>query len=129
MKLKPEKLKIGQKYFLIDYNKDVVVEGLFYNHDLYKSEESYDFRHSMSIDEDGDANEEAIHLDLIDGVLKEHIGDGEYNCRIENPVFLTKEEAEANKNKYILNCLKEVRKLILKELKDNSESIKKIKGK
>lgn len=128
MKLKPEKLKIGQKYFLIDYDKDVVVEGMFYNHDLYKDKESYDFKHSITFDQDGNEDYKTIYLDLRDKVLKENIGNRESDSWIENPIFSTKEEAEAKKNKYILKSLKEVRKLILKDLAENSESIKKIKG-
>ena len=128
MKLRPNQLKIGKTYFLIDYDKDVVVEGVFYNHDLYKNKESYDFKHSITIDADGHEDHQAIYPDLKNGVLKENVGDRDDDAWIENPIFSTREEAEARKNKYILKSLREVRKLILKELKENSEQIKKIKG-
>jgi len=131
MKLKPEKLKIGQKYFLIDYDNDVVVvvEGIFYKHDLYGGREGYDFKHSITIDEDGDERYDSISLNLIDGVLKQDISDRTGSTlQIENRIFSTREEAEAKKNKYILKSLKAIKKVILRELKENSESIKKIKG-
>jgi len=129
MKLKPEKLKIGQKYFLIDYEKDEVVEGLFFNHDFYNGVESYDFMHSITIDADGDKSDKRIYLDLRDGALKENVGNcSQDNAWVENPIFATREEAEAKKKKYILESLKVVRKLILKELEENTNQIKKIKG-
>jgi len=127
-KLKPKKLEIGKNYFLIDYAKDEIVEGLFFNHDFYNGEESYDFMHSVTIDADGEKNEQRIYLDLRDGVLKENVGNREDESWVENPIFLTREAAEFKKNKYILASLKAVRKLILEELEENASKIKKFKG-
>ena len=126
MKLRPNQLKIGKKYFLIDYSKDVVVEGLFYNHDLRKGIEGYSFKQSLGV-QDYEVTY-SVDLQLLDGVLKETVGNGGYQTWIENPIFSTREEAEAKKNKYILKSLRKVRKLILKEFKENSGQINKIKG-
>jgi hypothetical protein len=129
MKLKPEKLKIGQKYFLIDYSKDEVVEGIFYNNDIYNGKINFDFKYSITFKEDGSEDDyESIFLDLRDGVLKENVGDRADDTWVENPIFSTREEAEAKKKKYILASLKAVRKLILEELKENTNQIKKLKG-
>lgn len=127
-KLKPNKLKIGKNYFLIDYEKDEIVEGLFFNHDLYNGEESYDFMHSITIDADGERHDKRIYLTLKDGVLKENVGNRDDDSWVENPIFLTREAAESKKKKYILASLKAVRKLILKELEENTNQIKKLKG-
>lgn len=129
-KLKPKKLKIGQKYFLINYDKDEVVEGLFYNNDIYSGVISFDFKYSITFNEDGSENDyKSIYLDLRDGVLKERVGSCEDDVWVENPIFSTKEEAETKKNKHILASLKAVRKLILEELEENTNQIKKLKEK
>jgi len=126
-KLKPKKLQIGKNYFLVDYENDIIVEGMFFNHDLYNGNESYDFMHSITIDADGvKVDDKKIYLILKDGVLKENVGDQFVSAWVENPIFSTREEAETKKKKYILASLKAVRKLILEELKENTNQIKKI---
>jgi len=112
-KLKPKQLEIGKKYFLIDYTNDKIVEALFYSHEMRRNGSiDFDFKHSLTGDED---DYEMINLKLVDGILKDEVSNKFW---VESPVFISKEEAEANKNKYILKSYKAVRSAILTELKD-----------
>lgn len=123
-KLKPKQLEIGQKYFLIDYTNDKIVEALFYSHEMRRDGSiDFDFKHSFSNEgEDYDI----IHLKLSDGVLKDEIA---FKYLVECPIFMSEEEAEANKNKYILKSYKAVRSAILTELKDLDEKYNYLKFK
>lgn len=126
MKLKHSKLVVGQKYFLLDYEGDKVVEGLLCCNDFCNGSVGYDFK--CFFDADGNEDYKMIYLKLKDGILKEDVGDGSKDTFVENPIFLDGKEAESKKKKYLLNSLKAVRKLILKELEENTNQIKKIKG-
>jgi hypothetical protein len=132
MKIHYSKLKVGQKYWLIDYEKNEVVEASLYQNILDRNSNTidYDFKHSPVVDSDhpNSPDFQYIYAKVIDGKLVENVGNRVDESYVEAPVFLTKEEAESKKDKYILKSLKAVRKLILKELAENSEAIKKFKG-
>jgi hypothetical protein len=129
MTIKPNKLKVGQKYFLINCESEdfEIVEMQLTCLEFFKKDKDMvwaSFRHDFT-DVEGEEDYKIFNSKFgLLNILKTQFKD---KLWVENPVFATKEEAEAKKAKYILRFLKEERKIILAELANNSKKIKQFK--
>lgn len=122
--MKPSKLKIGQEYFLINYENHEIVKAKL-SSILLSDNDEINF-HFVFLTEGGEKKYVCSRGFLKTNHLRT-LANYEQKIWAENPVFLTQEKAEAKKVKYIKKFLKEERQIILAELANNTKLLKNFK--
>ncbi len=126
MKVNIKNLKVGEKYFLPDYEENKIVEAILSSISVRNEKDCIFYMFELNDDNSDDFH--CFHSRSVGGKIMVELDDYT-GLFVELPVFKTKEAAEAAKDKLLLKKFKAIHKeivnLMLENRKKMNEVIKK----